>query len=82
MSAKEKLHRLVDEIPESEVGTAERFLEYLRAREDPVIRALLDAPEDDEEESPREAEAVAEGREAYGEGDLVSDDEVRDQLES
>jgi hypothetical protein len=36
--AKERLYRLVDQIPEGEVHTAERFLEYLAAAQDPVIR--------------------------------------------
>lgn len=30
MTTRETLHHLVDELPESEVKTARRFLEYLR----------------------------------------------------
>jgi hypothetical protein len=48
MSARDSLHRLIDELPESELAAAERFLHYLRATADPVLRALLEAPPDDE----------------------------------
>ena len=30
MAVKENLHRLVDELPETELKAAQRFLEYLR----------------------------------------------------
>ncbi|MBI4493665.1 MAG: type II toxin-antitoxin system Phd/YefM family antitoxin [Chloroflexi bacterium] len=52
MTIKERLHRLVDELPEREVQAAERYLEYLRrVGRGPVLRALLDASEDDEPET-------------------------------
>ena len=34
MTLKEKLHRLVDELPEAECHAAERYLEYLRDQGD------------------------------------------------
>jgi len=43
--AKEKLHHLVERVPDGEVHTAERFLEYLASSDDPVMRALMNAPE-------------------------------------
>jgi len=55
MASKETLHRLVDELPDAEVQAAERFLEYLRALGDPVLRAFLTAPEDEEPLTPEEA---------------------------
>jgi hypothetical protein len=46
MTTKERLHRLVDELSEAE---AERALALVQGnREDPVIAAFHDAPEDDE----------------------------------
>ena len=78
--AKEKLHRLVDQIPEGEVYTAERFLEYLASEDDPLVRALMNAPEDDEPLSEADREALAEGRRTFAEGDVVSDEELRAQL--
>ena len=78
--AKERLYRLVDQIPEGEVHAAERFLEYLAAAQDPVMHALLNAPEDDEPLSDEDREALEEGRRALAEGDVVSDEELAAEL--
>lgn len=48
MTTKERLHHLVDLLPESEEQTAARILEALAATADPVLRAHLLAPDDDE----------------------------------
>jgi hypothetical protein len=58
MPTRDTLHRLIDEPPESELTTAERFLNYLRATADPVLKALLDAPIDGEPETEEERRAV------------------------
>jgi hypothetical protein len=57
MPMRDTLHRLVDALPESELAVAERFLNYLRATADPVLRALLEAPLDDEPETELELSA-------------------------
>ena len=41
--AKERLYRLVEQIPEGEVHSVVRFLEYLAV--DPVLRSPMNAPE-------------------------------------
>lgn len=46
-STRDELHGLVDALPESEIATARRVLEALRTTADPVLHALLTAPEDD-----------------------------------
>lgn len=80
-SLKEKLHRLIDDLPASELPAAERFLEYLRDRPgDPVLRALREAPEDDEPETPEEASAVQEAREDVAAGRLIPHEEARRRL--
>ena len=48
MTAQERLHRLVDALPESEAPTAVRMLEELVVTADPVLRAHLLAPEEEE----------------------------------
>jgi hypothetical protein len=60
MTAKERLHHLVDELPESEYKLAERILEDLRdvGLSDPLLRALLAAPYDDEPESEEDREGL------------------------
>ena len=81
VTQREELHELVNALPESELKTAVRYLRYLRAiGTDPVLRALLEAPIDDEPETPEEATAVAEAREAIARGDLLSDEQLRREL--
>ena len=58
MTIKDDLHRLVDELPEEELHGAKRYLEYLRNMGDPVLRALREAPIDDEPSSPEERTAL------------------------
>jgi hypothetical protein len=80
MSARDALHRLINELPESELATAERFLHYLRTTTDPVLRALLEAPPDDEPETDEECQAVHEAREELARGDVRTLEEVRREL--
>jgi hypothetical protein len=75
--AKERLHQLVDRVPDGEVHTAERFLEYLATSDDPMMRALMNAPEMDEPLSDADREALEEGRRALEAGDVVSHEELR-----
>jgi hypothetical protein len=70
MSARDSLHRLIDELPESELAAAGRFLHYLRATTDPVLRALLEAPLDDEPETEEERQAVQEARAELARGEV------------
>jgi hypothetical protein len=77
MTSKEELHRLVDELPETEGYAAKRFLEYLRNMGDPVLRAMLEAPEDDEPETEEERAAVAEAYEDFKAGRMVSHQELK-----
>lgn len=64
MSTKERLHQLVDELPASEVATAARVLEALRATADP----LASAPEDDEPTTAGDHQAIKEGWKLYRQG--------------
>jgi hypothetical protein len=80
MSARNGLHRLIDELPESELAAAERFLHYLRATADPVLRALLEAPLDDEPETDEERRLVYEGREELARGEVRTLEGVRREL--
>jgi hypothetical protein len=77
MTIKEDLYRLVDELPESELHGAKRFLEYLRNMGDPVLWAMLEAPEDDEPETDEEKAAIAETKEDFKSGRVVSHEELK-----
>lgn len=48
MTVKERVRRLLDDLPDSELYAAERYLEYLRDSRNPIARALDNAPLDDE----------------------------------
>ena len=82
MTAKMRLHELVDELPDGPAtAAAERALLHLRQiNSDPVLAALMNAPIDDEPETEEERALVAEGRAALERGEVVSDDELRSEL--
>lgn len=81
MTVKETLHRLIDELPEREWPTAERFLQYLRDMgRDPVVRAFAEAPEDDEPVTPEEDAAIREAEEEIARGEGVPWEVVRERL--
>lgn len=58
MTTRERLHKLVDELSEQEADDALRYI--AQRREDPVIAAFRDAPEDDEPVTAADEEALAE----------------------
>ena len=62
MLPKERLHELVERLPEEEFHAAERYLTYLQEQGDPLLRRLLQAPLDDEAEADDEQAAVEEAR--------------------
>ncbi len=58
MTTRERLHKLVDELSEQEADDALRYI--AQRREDPVIAALRDAPEDDEPVTAADEQALGE----------------------
>jgi hypothetical protein len=80
MPTRDTLHRLIDELPESELGAAERFLHYLHATAAPVLRTLLEAPLDDEPETEDERQAAQEARDELARGEVRTLEEVRREL--
>lgn len=74
MTVRERLHQIVDELPEPDAERALRALE--RWRDDPVGLALAAAPFDDEPETPEERAAVEQAREEVRRGDVVSAEEA------
>ena len=81
MVVREKLHRLVDELPDDELRAAERYLEYLRdTAGDRVLRALQNAPIDDEPLTEQDLEAISEADEAIARGEAEPWEEARQEL--
>lgn len=72
--SRERLHHLIDRIPEGELPAAQRFLEYLASN--PAYRAALAAPADDEPVTSGDAEAIARAREDVRAGRAASHDDV------
>lgn len=79
MTARDRLHGLVDRLPERELGTAERVLAGLSALSlaDPVMAALVVAPKDDDPVTGREAELIEEGERDLRSGRTWMAGEVR-----
>ena len=78
---KTALHELVDTLPEDELPAAHRFLAYLlQVSNNPVLRALLDAPLDDESDTPEEQAAVQESLEQLACGETLSTSALREEL--
>jgi hypothetical protein len=77
---RDNLHKLIDELPEADLPTAERVLEALRATADPARQALDSAPDDDEPESDEETAAVATAWEEHRKGEHLTTEELRRKL--
>lgn len=80
MTTKERLHQLVDQLPDRDVGTAARLLEALRDTSDPVAELLDQAPVDDEPVTPDDEAAIREGWAGYRRGGGISSEEARRRL--
>lgn len=82
MTVKERLHQLVEELPEGRATlAAERALTHLRdLAEDPVLQTLMSAPLDDEPITDDEMAAIEEGLADLERGDVVTDEELRREL--
>ncbi len=76
MTTKEAIKQLVDQLPESELETVRRFLEYVKASADPVWNAFLNAPLDDEPETEEERSSVEEARRDFQAGNVISLEEL------
>lgn len=79
MESRDEIHRLVDALPERQAILAKRLLEVLLEEakaEDPLLRALYNAPIDDEPVMSEEDESVKEALQAVSGGEVVSDDDL------
>lgn len=78
---RQRLHRLLDSVPDREIPAARRFLEYLSAfANDPVWQALQNAPYDNEPETPAERAAVEEALREMERGETIPHERIRREL--
>ncbi|MBI2916707.1 MAG: hypothetical protein HYY01_01825 [Chloroflexi bacterium] len=78
--AKQDLHRLVDQLPDSELHAVRRFLEFLRFQDDSLLRKLLLSPEDSEPTTPEEDAASEAAWQEYLRGEFVSAEDAKQDL--
>ncbi|MGE3269399.1 MAG: hypothetical protein AB7P40_11675 [Chloroflexota bacterium] len=64
-TSRERLHELLDRMPEDRLAEADAAL------------TLLSAPDDDEPVTDEDLAAIREGREAYARGEAVTNDELK-----
>lgn len=79
MPSRDSLHRLVDDLPESETTRATRVLEVLRETAAAPLYTPENAPEG-EPETPEEAAAVAEAWQEHEEGKTFTTEELKREL--
>ncbi|MCA9845086.1 MAG: hypothetical protein KC482_18180 [Dehalococcoidia bacterium] len=72
---------VVSRLPARELHAALRYVQFLEEESDPVLRAIRNAPIDDEEETEEERRLVEEGMEDVRAGRVRPWAEVREQLD-
>ena len=81
MVTREELHEMIEFLPDSMLEASGRaFLDFLK-KENPVLYALITAPEDDEPETEEERAAVAEAYADIAAGRVISDEGLARELE-
>jgi predicted transcriptional regulator len=81
MASRDSLHRIVDDLPETEIARAERLLEVLKETAEPRLYTLESAPADDEPETAEEAAAVAEAWRDHKAGKSLTTEELMRKLD-
>jgi hypothetical protein len=81
MCQRATLHRLIDSLPEEDLTTAGRLLVGLTMTADPVERALLLAPVDDEPDTDDDDGGLTEARRELARGEGISTEELERELE-
>jgi hypothetical protein len=81
MISKDTLHQLIDGLSETQVDRAWQLLQPLRPDTDPLVRALLEAPDDDEPLTLEDLTAIGEADADVANGNVVPWEEVRMRIE-
>lgn len=80
-SQRDELRHLVEEIPDSKLKYAIRYLQFLQEHgEDEFMRKLASAPLDDEQETEEERLGVEQARLELEAGDGLSTEELKREL--
>ena len=73
---RDRLHRLIDELPEQDLSAVEQLLTERHLDDDTFRRMLAEAPEDDEPLTAEDIAAIEEGVQDVKAGRLISNDEL------
>ena len=79
--ARERIFRLVDQLPEEEVHAAERYLEFLRDHGHQPLDAMMHAPEEGEDLSEEGERLLDEGYRDLSAGKAHTLREVKQELD-
>lgn len=78
-----ELHELVDRLSERDLPAAQSYLRYLAdLARDPFLRALAEAPIDDEPETEEERLAVEEAKAEVARGEVYPWEQVKAELDA
>jgi hypothetical protein len=77
MTTRAELYRLIDTLPDSELSAVHRFLNDMHSRTDPVLKALSNAPDEDEMMTEQEERLVQEAREEVARNEISAWDDVK-----
>lgn len=76
MSARDRLHRLVDELSDAEVSELEQRLRASRELDEAFVRALRNSPEEDGPLTDDDRKALEEGLDSLARGERRPLDEI------
>ena len=78
---KSELHRLVEALHDCDTLAAKRLLEYLLSKTgDPLLRAFLNAPEDDEPLDEEDVKHLEEAERDLAEGRAIAWEDLKKEL--
>ncbi len=79
MTTRDNLHQLVDSLEDHEIDDAAKYITHLFYARDPLLNALLEAPEDDELETEEERKSMKEAYEDLKSGNIVPKSRLLDE---
>ena len=77
---KKDLLRLVEDLPNSELDAARRYLEYLRDTADPLLKKLLHSPNEERELTESTLAGLAESEEDFKAGSIIFHEELKNEF--
>ena len=78
---KNRLAELIERLPEGEIQAAVRYLEYLKDRGDPYLKFLMSVPEEEEELTDEFQRELDRAWKDIDDGQVISSDQLKQELE-